>query len=128
MKYVIAIMIAVSFLLAIVTMYAGTGETSNVQRGVAGSAVENLHEITDQPMKTRGMIDRFEGNKAVILIEDLNEELIVPRQDLPIGSKVNTWFLMKIEDGNFKIISIDWKLTKEQDERIKALMEKLREN
>lgn len=40
----------------------------------------------------RGILDRFEGDKAVILLQDTKEEYIVNESELPAGSKINTVF------------------------------------
>jgi len=75
-----------------------------------------------------GVLDRMEDNEqAVILIEDLGEELIVPKQDLPLGSKENTWFLIeKNNEGKLERISIDYKTTVEEAEKMKRLGEKVK--
>ncbi|SHG35915.1 DUF3006 domain-containing protein [Ornithinibacillus halophilus] len=75
----------------------------------------------------RGILDRFEDqDKAVILIEDEKEEVIIPASDLPEGSKVNTYFKMEKQDGTYRIISIDESATEEEAQKTSDLMAKLR--
>lgn len=74
----------------------------------------------------KGVLDRFEGDKAVILVEDAKEEFIVPREKLPAGSKVNTFFQLEKVDDTFQIISIDKTKTVEAKEKTSDIMAKLR--
>lgn len=75
----------------------------------------------------KGVLDRFEDNeKAVILIEELNVEFIIPTDVLPQGSQVNTWFTLEKKDNHYKILSIDKELTEKQSKKTSDLMEKLR--
>jgi hypothetical protein len=74
----------------------------------------------------KGVLDRFEGNQAVILIEVEKAELIVPKEELPEGSKVNTIFKMDKADGEYIIISIDSEAKKEAKETTADLLAKLR--
>ena len=74
----------------------------------------------------KGVLDRFEGNKAVILIEEKKAELIIPIEELPKGSKVNTVFKMEEVDGEYKVISIDLDAEKEVKETTADLLAKLR--
>lgn len=74
-----------------------------------------------------GVLDRMEDNEqAVILMEDLGEELIVPKWDLPLGSKTNTWFLIeKNNESKLERISIDYKTTIEEAAKMKQLRKKI---
>ncbi|GGA65741.1 DUF3006 domain-containing protein [Ornithinibacillus halotolerans] len=75
----------------------------------------------------KGVLDRFEGNQAVILIEEEKAELILPKEDLPVGSDVNTVFQVeKDENDNYKIIEIDHKAEQEAKETTQDLLAKLR--
>ncbi|MBP2625773.1 MAG: hypothetical protein H6Q68_484 [Firmicutes bacterium] len=38
-------------------------------------------------MRIQAVIDRFEGNKAVLLVGDDEEQVVWPRHILPIGAK-----------------------------------------
>lgn len=74
----------------------------------------------------KGVLDRFEGDMAVILIEDIKEELIIPREKLPAGSKVNTYFQLEKTKDTFQIVSIDEDKTLRQKEKTSDIMAKLR--
>jgi hypothetical protein len=74
----------------------------------------------------QGVLDRFEGNQAVILIEDDKAELVVAKEELPAGSEVNTVFKMKKIDGEYKIIAIDNEAEKKAKETTADLLAKLR--
>ncbi|HLR40837.1 MAG TPA: DUF3006 domain-containing protein [Virgibacillus sp.] len=88
----------------------------------------SINPADGDTVTAHGVLDRMEDNEqAVILIEDLGEELIVPRQDLPLGSKANMWFLIeKNNEGKLERISIDYKTTMEEAEKMKRLGEKVR--
>jgi len=74
----------------------------------------------------RGILDRFEGEQAVILIEEVKKEIIVTKNKLPANSEVNTVFKINEENGSFKIASIDLAATKQASQQSSALMDKLR--
>ncbi|WP_047981809.1 DUF3006 domain-containing protein [Ornithinibacillus contaminans] len=57
----------------------------------------------------KGVLDRFEGNLAVILIEEVQKELILDKEKLPKGSQVNTVFSIEQRDDDFHILGIDEK-------------------
>lgn len=75
----------------------------------------------------KGVLDRFEDDdQAVILIEEVQKALVVPKAELPKGSKQGTWFIIKEKNKQYQIISIDHETTKKQQEKAERLMEKLR--
>ncbi|RKQ35831.1 DUF3006 domain-containing protein [Oceanobacillus halophilus] len=74
----------------------------------------------------KGILDRFEGDKAVILVEDLEKEIIVPRKELPDGVEVNTYFTLDKDGDTFQIVAIDQSKTDSQAQKSSELMEKLR--
>lgn len=74
----------------------------------------------------KGVLDRFEGNQAVILMEDINVEVLIPKEELPEGSKVNTVFKMKKFAESYTIIEIDHSAEQEAKETTQDLMAKLR--
>src|SRR5699024_8083941 len=78
--------------------------------------------------KMKGVLDRIEDNDmAVILIEEINKELIIPLHELPSGSKESTWFHIEKRDETFEVISIDSKTTSQEAEKSTDLMKKLQE-
>ncbi len=74
----------------------------------------------------KGVLDRFEGDKAVVLIEENKSELIVGKSELPEGSKVNTVFLLDERNGEYTIVSIDTAGTQAEAQTSSDLMAKLR--
>ncbi|WP_217589635.1 DUF3006 domain-containing protein [Lentibacillus saliphilus] len=73
----------------------------------------------------KGVLDRFEGDKAVILIETHKQELIVETHTLPAGSQVNTWFHIE-KNGKHYDLKIDDTKTAKETETSSDLMAKLR--
>lgn len=75
----------------------------------------------------KGILDRFEdNNKAVILLEEIKEELIVPIEKLPVGSNVNTYFNIEKLHEEYKIISIDEGATQQEARKTSDLMARMR--
>ncbi|MEC5423123.1 DUF3006 domain-containing protein [Virgibacillus sp. C22-A2] len=75
----------------------------------------------------KGILDRFEDNDiAVILVEEINEEMIVSKDKLPEGSDVNTYFHIEKRNGKLEIISIDTSSRKKEAQQSSDLMKKLR--
>lgn len=74
----------------------------------------------------RGILDRFEGDLAVILIEEAKQELVVDKTALPPSSEVNTVFDIVEENGHYKIAGINQETTRRRSEKSSALMDKLR--
>ncbi|MBP1949823.1 DUF3006 family protein [Virgibacillus litoralis] len=57
----------------------------------------DLDSIVNTELFTTGVLDRIEdGNQAVILLEELQEELVVPLYTLPPGSTPNIWLRIKM--------------------------------
>ncbi len=57
----------------------------------------DLDSNVNSELNTIGVLDRIEdGNQAVILLEELQQELVVPMYTLPPGSIPNTWLQIKI--------------------------------
>lgn len=74
----------------------------------------------------RGILDRFEGDKAVILLQDTKEEYIVNKSELPAGSKINTVFDLEKNRTTYKIKRINISNTEEAAQQSSDLMAKLR--
>lgn len=50
-------------------------------------------------------MDRIEdGGKAVIILEEEGFEIILPFRHLPEGSRVNSWFRIIEENGDFSFV------------------------
>lgn len=75
----------------------------------------------------KGVLDRFEDNNlAVILIEETNQTLNIPTDELPPNSKEGTWFTIEERNGEFHIVSIDTEMTNRQTQKSNDLLKKLR--
>lgn len=74
----------------------------------------------------KGILDRFENDSAVILIEEEKEELIVPKRYLPKGSKVNTYFVIEKNFNGYEIVGIDEEKTILEREKSSSLMDRLK--
>ncbi len=66
----------------------------------------------------KAVIDRFEGEYAVVLVGDKEIKLDIPREQLPEGAKEGSWLKISFE--------LDFEGTKTQEEKIKALLDKLK--
>ncbi|MBP1949821.1 DUF3006 family protein [Virgibacillus litoralis] len=75
----------------------------------------------------KGILDRIEdNNKAVILMEETKEEVVITVDELPEGSSENTYFNMEKVDDEYQIVSIDEAITQKESEKSSDLMAKLR--
>lgn len=53
----------------------------------------------------KGYLDRIEdGGKAVIILEAQGFEIVLPVKNLPEGSRVNSWFRISEENGDFSFV------------------------
>lgn len=66
----------------------------------------------------KAVIDRFEGDLAVILIGGEEIKVNIPRQLLPAGTHEGSWLKISFE--------LDPEGTKKQETKIKGLLEKLK--
>jgi Ser/Thr protein kinase RdoA (MazF antagonist) len=73
-----------------------------------------------------GVLDRFEGELAVILVEEEKEEFTVDKKELPSGSEVNTLFNVTKENGNYRILEINKEATSKAQKKSANLMDQLR--
>jgi hypothetical protein len=63
----------------------------------------------------KAVIDRFEGDQAVLLINDGKDQLIIARQILPGDAKQGDWLQIEIKDGKVVRAVID----KDETARVK---------
>lgn len=81
-------------------------------------------------MIQRGVIDRISyQNKAVILLEDINEECLVCVENLPQGSSEQSWVTVLFLKYPLKciVLHIDEERTRTERDRSKQLHQQLRE-
>ncbi len=66
----------------------------------------------------KAVIDRFEGNLAVVLFGDDEVKVNIPKKLLPKGAKEGSWLKVSI--------ALDKEGTKKQEEKIKSKLDKLK--
>jgi hypothetical protein len=66
----------------------------------------------------RAVVDRFEGDYAVLLIEDDEIKVDFPRKLLPDGTREGSWLTVDLK--------LDQEKTKKQEEKIAKLLDKLK--
>lgn len=75
----------------------------------------------------KGILDRIEdGRYAVILIEEVQQEVVLPVECLPEGSEIHSWFDIELEGEEVKSISPDEETEAVKEQQVDTLMEKLR--
>jgi hypothetical protein len=75
----------------------------------------------------KGYLDRIEDNQfAVILVEEIKKELIIPVGELPAGSKVKSYYEISIENEKITSMKLDEQTTQTEQEKVDDLMTKLR--
>ena len=67
----------------------------------------------------KAVIDRFEGDYAVVLVGDEEIKIDVPKQLLPKGAKEGSWLKLNFE--------LDPEGTEKQKEKISKLLDKLKD-
>jgi hypothetical protein len=77
-------------------------------------------------MKTKAVIDRFEGDKAVLLVGEEEDRLVVPRASLPTGVKEGTWLQVDVADDRVLSATIDQAETAKRKAIIEEKLAKLR--
>ena len=71
-------------------------------------------------------LDRFtDTDQALILVEDLQKEFLVPVSNLPTGSQAGTWFVVDIQNDNITSLQINEKKTRDMQDDIKNRMQRL---
>ncbi|WP_174733299.1 DUF3006 domain-containing protein [Mesobacillus harenae] len=75
----------------------------------------------------KGYLDRIEDNKfAVILVEDIKKEFIIPKEELPEGSAEKSYFNLTIQNDQITFIKLDEHATGTEQNKTDKLMSKLR--
>jgi hypothetical protein len=75
----------------------------------------------------KGYLDRIEDNQyAVILVEEMKKEFIIPKEDLPQGSDENSYFEITIENEKITFLKLDEQTTLSEQEKVDDMMTKLR--
>ena len=75
----------------------------------------------------RAYLDRFTDNeKAVLLVDKLQQEFYISISSLPSGSSPGTWFLVTIENGGISNIRFDNEKTAEMKQEVAERMQRLK--
>ena len=77
-------------------------------------------------MIEKAVIDRFEGDYAVLLVGDAERHFDIPRKSLPRGCKEGIWLKVMIEGESITSIEIDKEETARARERIAEKLARLR--
>jgi hypothetical protein len=77
-------------------------------------------------MKKKAVIDRIEGNNAVIIVMPDNDRLVIPKSMLPGGSKEGDWLKVDVSDDRVLQAESDPEATKAARERIASKLNQLR--
>ena len=72
------------------------------------------------------VIDRFEGNLAVLLVGDAQSQQTVERSFLPLDANEGTWLKVTIENGFITKVEVDTEKTNSMAETIADKMSRLR--
>jgi hypothetical protein len=77
-------------------------------------------------MKTKAVIDRFEGDFAVLIVGEGEDRLNIPRASLPTGVKEGQWLQLELEDNHFISATVDDEETERVKQRIADKLARLR--
>jgi len=77
-------------------------------------------------MNVKAVVDRFEGNKAVILVGDEEEQLVVDRAQLPPDTREGHWLRVEVRDDILTRAEIDEEETARVKARIATKLDRLR--
>lgn len=76
----------------------------------------------------KAVIDRFEGDRAVLLLNDGQEQIIVPRKVLPTEAKQGDWLQIEIKNEKVVTAVIDEEETIRAKQRIAEKLAKMRKS
>lgn len=77
-------------------------------------------------MEQKAVVDRFEEDKAVLLVGDQEEQLVVDRAQLPPNTREGHWLRVEVQDDVLISAEIDEEETGRTKARIAAKLERLR--
>lgn len=77
-------------------------------------------------MKVKAVVERFEGDKSVILLGGREKQLVVARRELPPGTKEGQRLKVNIENGVLVAAELDEEETATAKRRIAAKLAALR--
>ena len=75
----------------------------------------------------RDYLERYTDNeKAVLLVDKLQQEFHLSISRLPSGSAPGSWFLVTVENGGISYIRVDEKKTAEMKQEVAERMQRLK--
>jgi hypothetical protein len=75
----------------------------------------------------KGYLDRIEDNQfAIILVEEINKEFVIPKSKLPVGSSEKSYFDLTIEKDQITSLKLNEETTITEQQKVDELMSKLR--
>ena len=75
---------------------------------------------------TKAVIDRFEGDYAILIVGEEEQRMNVPRRSLPKQSREGLWLQVEIVAGEARNITIDDPETERARQRIAEKLARLR--
>lgn len=82
--------------------------------------------FTAQRIEIKAVLDRIEEDQAVLLLEHWNEEIFIPVEQMPEGSKENMWFHIEKKNNQYHVIDIDEETSQYMKKIARKLNEKLK--
>jgi hypothetical protein len=80
----------------------------------------------ERPESTRAVVDRIEGDLAVLLVGDDEREIHVAVAALPEGAEEGSWLRVRVDGDEVEVVELDPDATRAQRDRIDGKLERLR--
>jgi hypothetical protein len=77
-------------------------------------------------MMEKAVIDRFEGQYAILLVGQEQRKMDVPRAKLPKGAREGSWVKVDLDGGQVRSIDLDPEETERAKTRIAEKLARLR--
>jgi len=77
-------------------------------------------------MNDKAVVDRFEEDKAVLLVGDKEDQMVVERTLLPLNTQEGDWLRVEVVDGRVIRTEFDGEETQRVQARIASKLDELR--
>jgi hypothetical protein len=77
-------------------------------------------------MSNKAVVDRFEGESAVLLVGVEEKRMVVPRHSLPTSAREGSWLHVELRGDSLLAAQLDEEETAKAKDRIAAKMARLR--
>jgi hypothetical protein len=77
-------------------------------------------------MLEKAVIDRFEGDYAVLFVGEENRQVIVPRKEIPEGAAEGEWLKVELDGDHVLHVEVDEAETASAKQRIAEKLDRLR--